>query len=101
MDFPAELSRVCPIFDYMQSIDFVCPEQMTLMRVAYQFRYKIPFSYTLEMSVGGSRLVKPCKQFTPNDYRKIGASTAYAIFKFLVKNTEIWNGIQEFYYEKK
>lgn len=63
------------------------------MRVAYHNRYQIPFSYTLEMSIGGSDLIKPYKQFTPNEYREIGASTCIGIYKLFFETPNVIRGI--------
>ena len=100
MYFPKVLSQECPIFDVNQSIQYDHTQGDTIMRVAYHNRYWIPFSYTLEMSFGGSTLVKPYMQFTPDDYRMIGASTAYAMFKFLLNTDEITEKLFKYYYTK-
>ena len=100
MTFPLILSKICPIFDYDQSINFDHTGGETIMRVEYHNRYWIPFSYTLEMSFGGSKLVKPLMQFTPNDYRQIGRSTVSALYKFFIENQEISTKITKYYSTK-
>lgn len=87
--FPRLMSKHCPFFSTNLSHTLGPKAYERTMRVALHHRYGIPFSYTLEMSIGGSSLVRPTLQFTPKEYREIGQQTLMAMHEMLLVNKEI------------
>ena len=78
--FPRTMAKVCHLFDEKESISWKPSEFPQTMRVALHTRYKIPFSYTLEMSFGAIEIgPEKSTQMTPHHYRYIGQMTGVAI----------------------
>ena len=93
--FTRIMSQNCPFYDFSSSYALGPKAYERTMRVAYHHRYQIPFSYTLEISLGGCDLIKPLKQFTPKQYREIGRMTGISIYKLLCENVEILGAMKE------
>jgi hypothetical protein len=91
--FMRSMSKECRFFSIKRCATLGPKAYQRTMRVAYHARYQIPFSYTLEMSVGGCDFIKPYKQFTPNDYREIGAKTCFSIYRLFYKNKNVVKGM--------
>jgi hypothetical protein len=86
--FPRVMCRLCPYF----RADLSCPQGNArplrrvhnniekcdgTARVAVRRRFRVLLSYTLEMSLGGSR--EGLAQFTPDIYRSMGAAVARSL----------------------
>ncbi|EAY01143.1 Clan MC, family M14, Zinc carboxypeptidase-like metallopeptidase [Trichomonas vaginalis G3] len=87
--FPETMSKVCQYFTATHSYILSPHAYDRTMRVALHHRYKVPFAYTLEMSIGGSTLTKEPNMFTPNEYRIVGSSTLTAMYEMLLLNENI------------
>ncbi|EAY22086.1 Clan MC, family M14, Zinc carboxypeptidase-like metallopeptidase [Trichomonas vaginalis G3] len=87
--FPRFMSKACPYFSSTSSYTLGPKAYDRTMRVALHHRYSVPFSYTLEMSIGGSTLTKTHNQFTPNEYREIGEATLTSMVQLLLNHREI------------
>lgn len=78
--FQEIMSDICPFFDIYNGTNFPPNQFSTTMRTALHLRYKIPFSYTLELSFGGCNLMyNNASQMSPNSYRKIGECVGNAL----------------------
>jgi hypothetical protein len=84
--FPREMARQTSIFDIDGGCTLVPDVWTATMRVALHHRYKIPFSYTLEMSYGALDIGELAgTQMTPESYREVGRATVRAMHAMLLE----------------
>jgi hypothetical protein len=84
--FPREMARQTGIFDIDGGCTLVPEVYTATMRVALHHKYKIPFSYTLEMSYGALDIGPNAgTQMTPDSYKEVGVATVRAMEAMLLE----------------
>jgi hypothetical protein len=88
--FPSEMARQTSIFDVDGGASLAPDSYSATMRVALHHRYRIPFSYTLEMSYGGLDIgPRSGTQLTPDSYSEVGAATVAALAVVMLEQIPI------------
>ena len=87
--FTRHMSKSCKYYEFLDSTSTGPRASEKTNRVGFHNRYKIPFSYTLEISNTGTTKENPPIQFNPNHFREIGTSVGVAMFGLLVSNIEV------------
>lgn len=88
--FPQLMAQHTDLFDEENSISIAREAYTKTMRVALHHRYKVPFSYTLEMSYGGMNKGSRKKtQFSQGGYREIGQASVRALAEMMIDHVPI------------